>query len=117
MSSPRAELEAKVLTLAQATAARLGLESGIGEGCVDVNADYVGEGYGVPTAAMAEAVLLLAKEEGILLDPVYSGKAMAGLIDLIRRGRFGSDETVVFLHTGGQAGLFGYQQFLAQAAR
>jgi L-cysteate sulfo-lyase len=57
---------------------------------------------------MIEALKLVARKEGILLDPVYSGKGMAGLIDLIGKGAFGKDENVVFLHTGGAVGLFGY---------
>ena len=77
------------------------------------NSDYVGEGYGLPTEGMLEALQLLAQHEGILLDPVYSGKGMAGLIDLIRKGHFRRDENVVFIHTGGSAGLFGYRQVIA----
>jgi len=61
-------------------------------------------------------VMLLARAEGIFLDPVYSGKAMAGLIDLIRRGAFAKDENIVFVHTGGQVGLFAYKDFLTRAA-
>ena len=76
----------------------------------------MGGGYGVPTPGMAEAVRMLARLEGIFLDPVYSGKGMAGLIDLIRRGAFSAGETVVFLHTGGSAGLFGYAEFFNEAA-
>jgi L-cysteate sulfo-lyase len=64
---------------------------------------------------MTEAVLMLARLEGVLLDPVYSGKAMAGLIDLIRKGEFRRGETVVFLHTGGAVGLFGYTGVFEQA--
>ena len=79
------------------------------------NCDYVGDGYGIPTEGMGEAVRMLAQEEGILLDPVYSGKAMAGMIDLIRKGAFAKGETVVFLHTGGAVGLFGYNRFLEGA--
>jgi L-cysteate sulfo-lyase len=75
---------------------------------VEANCDYVGAGYGIPTPGMIEAVTLLARLEGVLLDPVYSGKGMAGLIDLIRTGAIGPDKTVVFLHTGGSVGLFGY---------
>jgi len=75
---------------------------------VVANCDYVGQGYGIPTQGMAEALKLVAGKEGILLDPVYSGKGMAGLIDLVGKGQFGKDETVVFLHTGGSVGLFGY---------
>ena len=79
------------------------------------NGDYVGEGYGLPTEGMLEALQLLAQHEGILLDPVYSGKGMAGLIDLIRKGHFRRDENVVFIHTGGSAGLFGYRQVIADS--
>ena len=74
------------------------------------NSDYVGDGYGLPTASMVEAVKMLASYEGILLDPVYSGKGFAGLIDLIRKGHFKQGENVVFLHTGGSVSLFAYPQ-------
>lgn len=82
-------------------------------GCVtrqDIVADcnYIGPGYGRPTEAMNEAVLLLARTEGLLFDPVYSGKALAGMIDYVRQGRFEKGERIVFLHTGGAAGLFAY---------
>ena len=80
---------------------------------VEKNCDYVGPGYGLPTPGMLEAVQMLAQMEGILLDPVYSGKGMAGLIDLIRRGHFRKGENVVFLHTGGSVGLFGYREVFA----
>ncbi len=79
------------------------------------NCDYVGDGYGIPTAGMGEAVAMFAQEEGILLDPVYSGKAAAGMIDLIRSGKLPAGETIVFLHTGGAVGLFGYTTFLEGA--
>ena len=72
------------------------------------NSDYVGEGYGFPAPSTIEAITMLARHEGILLDPVYSGKGMAGLIDLIRKGAFKKGENVVFIHTGGSAALFGY---------
>jgi L-cysteate sulfo-lyase len=61
---------------------------------------------------MVEAVALLARVEGILLDPVYSGKGMDGLIDLVRKGHFSKDSDIVFLHTGGSAALFGYPDTL-----
>ena len=69
---------------------------------------FIGGGYGVPTDGMVEAVTMLARTEGILADPVYTGKGLAGLLDMVRNGRFGSDEDVIFVHTGGSAGLFGY---------
>lgn len=68
--------------------------------------DYVGAGYGIPTPEGLEAIKRMAQLEGILLDPTYTGKSMAGLMDLVAQGRFGKDEVVVFLHTGGLPGLF-----------
>ena len=68
--------------------------------------DYIGPGYGVATPECLEAIAMLARCEAIFLDPVYSGKALAGLIDHVRRGAVGPDETVVFLHTGGTPALF-----------
>ncbi len=82
------------------------------EQSVVANCNYVGEGYGIPAAGTLEAIRMLAELEGILLDPVYSGKGMAGMIDLIRQGRFRQGQRVVFLHTGGSAALFGYQGVL-----
>ena len=70
------------------------------------NAEYCKAGYGVLTDAEREAVKLFAKYEGLLLDPVYTGRAAAGMIDLIRKGFFKKDETVLFWHTGGQSALF-----------
>ena len=75
---------------------------------VVADCDYVGEGYGLVDAGVIEALKLAARTDGILLDPVYTGKAMKGLIALARAGRF-ENETVVFLHTGGAQGLAGYQ--------
>ena len=111
--NPKAKQEAAVLTLARATAARLGLDREVPTAAVEANCDYVGPGYGRPTPGMVEAVQLVARTEGIFLDPVYSGKGMAGLIDLIRTGVFTADHTVVFLHTGGAVGLFGYTETFA----
>ncbi|MCB1493898.1 MAG: D-cysteine desulfhydrase family protein, partial [Rhodobiaceae bacterium] len=100
--------EENVYRLAAATAEKLGCPGVVMREDVVANADYVGDGYGIPTAGMIEAVRMFAELEGILLDPVYSGKAAAGLIDFIRTGRIGKDERVVFLHTGGSAALFAY---------
>ena len=102
--------EEKVFALAEKTADFLGISGSVKRESVVANGDYIGPGYGLSTEGMIEAVQLLAREEGILLDPVYSGKGMAGLIDLIRLGKFGKDENVVFLHTGGSAGLFAYRK-------
>lgn len=105
---PKDRQETSVHRLAAATADYVGVRGGIARSAVVANCDYVGPGYGQPTEGMIEAVAMLARLEGVLLDPVYSGKAMAGLIDLIRKGQIDKRETVVFLHTGGAVGLFGY---------
>jgi L-cysteate sulfo-lyase len=76
---------------------------------VRANGDYVGQGYGLPTRGMIKAVALAASSEGLLLDPVYTGKAMAGLVDLVDKGSFGADDNVLFLHTGGSPALFAYR--------
>lgn len=75
--------------------------------------DYVGEGYGIPTPETIDAIKMTARTEGILLDPVYTGKAMAGLVDLIRRGVVARDQTVLFWHTGGQPALFAHARLLS----
>ncbi len=109
VSRPGREQEEKVHALARQTAAHMGLEPDIvNRERVVANGDYVGEGYGIATDGMLEAVTMLARTEGILLDPVYAGKGFAGLIDLIRQGRFEAGENVVFLHTGGSVSLFAY---------
>jgi len=106
--APREKQEHSVFALAQQTAEYIGLGDVIRKEDVSANCDYVGDGYGIPTEGMVEAVKLVARTESILLDPVYSGKGMAGLIDLVRKDHFASDRNVVFLHTGGSAALFGY---------
>ncbi len=88
----------------------LELDLVIPESAIEVLDDYVGKGYGIPTEAMRDALLLTARSEGVVLDPVYTGKAMAGLIDMIRKGRFRKDDVVVLLHSGGTAGLFADSQ-------
>ena len=70
---------------------------------------YVGEAYGVPTPEALAAIKLAARTEGLLLDPVYTGKAMAGLIDHARQGLLGQDDVVVFIHTGGLPALFAFK--------
>ena len=92
----------------QATLALAGVASPFGEADLQLMDGYVGSGYGLPTAAGMEAIRTVARLEALLLDPVYTGKAMSGLIDLARRGHWSRDDHVLFLHTGGQAGLFAY---------
>jgi L-cysteate sulfo-lyase len=107
----KAQQEANVFKLARETAALLGHEDRIAREMVVANCDYVGAGYGLFDDKVADALKLAARTEALLLDPVYTGKGMQGLIDLARKGAF-EGETVVFLHTGGAQGLFGYQSEL-----
>lgn len=108
---PRAEQEGNVHALAEATAELLGLPPVPRDKVVALD-EWVGPGYSIPTDEMVEAVKMLASLEGVLLDPVYTGKAMAGLIGLVRRGHFRKDERVVFLHTGGSPALYAYKDIL-----
>ncbi len=110
---PRDNQEKNVARLLDATWAHLGMTGAAAHDNIEANDQYFGAAYGIPTPAMKEAVGLLAETEGVLLDPVYSGKAMSGLIDLVRRRVFGKDENIVFVHTGGQAGLFAYEPAFA----
>ena len=104
-------------TIVQTLADRLGIRRGIDRSAIHIDDDHIGSGYGVPTDEMVDAVGLVAKLEGVLLDPVYSGKAMAGLIAACRNGRFKPDENVIFLHTGGTPGLFAYIETLGRRGR
>jgi len=108
VNAPKDVQEQKVYDLAVETAEFVGAPGIVRREDVVANCDYVGEGYGIPTKAMNDAVVLLARLEGLLFDPVYSGKGLAGMLDLIDKGEIGSDETVVFVHTGGSAALFAY---------
>jgi len=108
IDSRRDELQAGVAAIATATIRRLGWEMAFGPAEVVAYDSYLGGGYAVMGEPEREAISLVARSEGILLDPVYTGRAMAGLIDLIRTGAFGKDETIVFWHTGGAAALFAY---------
>jgi len=112
----RAEQETNVHKLAVETAALLAVAAPARDSVVCLD-EWVGEGYSIPTAGMVEAVRLLARLEGVLLDPVYTGKAMDGLISMVRRGEIGRDERVVFLHTGGAPGLFAYEDVLRTGVR
>ncbi len=110
--APQAKQEETVFNLALATAEKLGCPGVVRREDVVADCGYVGDGYGIPRADTLQAIRMFAELEGILLDPVYSGKGAAGLIDLVRKGRFKKGERVVFLHTGGAAALFGYDSVL-----
>lgn len=107
--------EANVFRLAQATEAKLGLQGVVSRADVVANCDYIGKGYGIPADSTLEAIDIFARQEAILLDPVYSGKSAAGMIDLIRKGHFTKGQRIVFLHTGGAIGLTGYTHVLPHA--
>ncbi len=108
----RQEQEPNVHKLAQEVAALLGIAGGIPGTAITALGDWVGPGYSLPTPEMVEAVRMLARVEGILLDPVYTGKAMAGLIALVRSGTFEAGQRVLFVHTGGAPALYAYQSVL-----
>jgi D-cysteine desulfhydrase len=105
----QATLAGNLADLGQQTAALLQLEAPIRAADFVVHAGYLGGGYGVLGDAERVAIALLARSEGVLADPVYTGRALAGLIDLVQQGRFAEDETVVFWHTGGLPALFAYE--------
>lgn len=110
---PQDKQEASVFNLAQRTAEKLGCPGVVKRENVVADCSYVAAGYGLPGPDTLEAIGLFATLEGILLDPVYSGKAAAGLVDYCRKGKFKPGERVVFLHTGGSAALFGYDAAVA----
>jgi L-cysteate sulfo-lyase len=99
--------------LASEAASLLGLEFRLPPDRYRVLFDYVGPAYGAVTPGCAEAIRTVARADGILLDPVYTGKAMDGLIDLVRKGRFTRGQTVIFLHTGGAPALFAHPELAA----
>jgi D-cysteine desulfhydrase len=109
---PVPEQEGLIGGLVSKTREFLGYSPELVEGEMKIFDDYVGEGYSIPTQGMAEAVRTFARIEGILLDPVYTGKAAHGLLDLIQKGYFKEGEKVLFLHTGGSPGLYAYQDVL-----
>jgi L-cysteate sulfo-lyase len=114
--APREPQEARVYDLAQRVLSLLGVTPALPRERVVADDRFIGGGYGVPTDSMVEAVTMLARTEGILADPVYTGKGLAGLLAMVRAGRFQPDEDVIFVHTGGATGLFGYVSTFAQAA-
>ena len=113
---PQAEQEGNVHKLAVETAAFVGAPE-IPRSAVRALADWVGPGYSLPSDEMVEAVRMFASLEGVLLDPVYTGKVAAGLIGLIRRGEFKKGQRVMFVHTGGSPALYAYQPILATGVR
>lgn len=111
---PMAELTA---ALANRAAQVLGVDVRIAPGEIDNRDAYIGAGYAIPTREGLEAMRLAARTDAILLDPVYTGKAMAGLIDAVRRGELSPDDRVIFLHTGGLPANFAYREAIAEMSR
>jgi 1-aminocyclopropane-1-carboxylate deaminase/D-cysteine desulfhydrase-like pyridoxal-dependent ACC family enzyme len=105
---------ADMARIANQTAGLLGIDSHLEPEEIDLTFEYIGPGYGIVSPGALEAIALLARTEGILLDPIYSGKSMAGLIDDIRHGRVGNGQKVVFIHTGGTPALFAYNSVLSE---
>ncbi len=106
--APQKKQEENVYNLAVKTTEKLGCPEVINREDVVANCDYVGPGYGIPAESTLEAIDIFARLEGILLDPVYSGKGAAGLIDLVRKKKFKKGERIIFIHTGGAIALAGY---------
>ena len=102
--------EEKVFALAKETAELCSLPDAVKRSDVMANSDYVGEGYGIPTKGTIDAMEKLARTEAILLDPVYTAKGMDGLLDLVKKGYFGENKNIVFIHTGGEQGIYGYRK-------
>jgi D-cysteine desulfhydrase len=117
VSRPESLQREKVIQLANETLRHLGLPEAVEESRVLVDDRFRGPGYGIPTEQTMEAIEIGAREEALLLDPVYTGKAMAGLIAHAREGRFSAGHTVIFLHTGGAPALFAYHDEVAGAIR
>lgn len=116
VSGSREVREARTHVLAQRVVSLLGGRDTVARDEVVCLDDYVGEGYTLPTPEMIAAVEFVARTEGILLDPTYTGKAMAGLIDMVRKGHFRPSDNVVFMHTGGTPGLYAHAStFLGRA--
>lgn len=104
------DLPSRTAKIANETIATLGLDIAVSEDEVINTEAFVGKGYGIPSEAGDEAVRLFARTEGIILDPIYTGKAAAGMIAHIREGRFGQDDVLVFVHTGGTPAIFTWNE-------
>ena len=104
-----------IVTLIARAASILGFETRLRHDDIELRFDFVGEGYGIPSPGGLEAIALMGRTEGILLDPIYTGKAVAGMVSDVQSGRFDGGDTVVYLHTGGLPALFAYAPSVVQA--
>jgi 1-aminocyclopropane-1-carboxylate deaminase len=107
-SAKPAETRAQVARIARSTAAAIGLERGLGDDEIELDERYHAGIYGIPDEATLEAMRLAARTEGMITDPVYEGKSMAAMVDLVACGEIGRDSTVLYAHLGGQPALNGY---------
>lgn len=110
VSSSRAEIEAYVCTAANGAAELLGFDTRLNAADVSVHDEYAGEAYGIPTEAGLDALRLAGRTEGLILDPVYTSKALSALVDQVSQGKIGRESTVVFVHTGGLPITFAYNE-------
>jgi 1-aminocyclopropane-1-carboxylate deaminase/D-cysteine desulfhydrase-like pyridoxal-dependent ACC family enzyme len=112
VDQPAAKLRQEVAALANETARLLDMDDRFSPDGVDIVDDYVGEGYAVLGQREIEATRLFARLEGLLLDPVYTAKAAAGMVDMIGRGTIAREERILFWHTGGGPAIFAYGEQL-----
>lgn len=108
IADPASELKARLVELVREGADLLGVDYRVSPADITAYDSYLGGGYAVVGDLEREAIRLAARHEGLLLDPVYTGRAFGGLIDLVRRGVYGPDDRVLFWHSGGTAGLFAF---------
>jgi L-cysteate sulfo-lyase len=113
--NPVEETQMSTYELAKAALALIDPTKSIDSDAIHVSDDQLGEGYGIPTSAMLDAVRIMARTQGLLLDPVYTGKAFAGILAAVRSGTYKPGETILFLMTGGLPGLFAYQPAFEEA--
>jgi 1-aminocyclopropane-1-carboxylate deaminase/D-cysteine desulfhydrase-like pyridoxal-dependent ACC family enzyme len=106
VSGGEGKKRAKATEIANDAAQLIGVNIRIDGDELITHQEYFGDGYAIPTPGCVEAIEMLARTEGVIVDPVYTGKAMAGMIDHIRSREIDPSETIVFLHTGGSPGLF-----------
>lgn len=114
VSGTREVAGAKVAELANGVCEMLDMDKRFALEDLEIYDQYVGEAYAVPSPAAVEAIYLMARTEGILCDPVYTGKGLSGMLDLIKQGVISKDEKVMFLHTGGAPALFAYEEYFAK---
>ena len=115
VSRTRDECVAQIKQLIDKTEETLGLNSKVPSNDIFVFDEYIGDGYTMPTSKGIEAIHLVAQTEGIFLDPIYTGKAMAGLTDLVKKGHIGLDQKVIFLHTGGSPSIFSFSSEISNS--